>query len=419
MVSLVVASSTGGGCSSSSSVSSTARARIACQSSVAARTWSSTFSMLRRSSSSSSRSCSRPTSAWRIDSGIVPSSVGVRVEDVDDLTVLVAADPHHRVDHQVDAVALAGQVHRHRVDDERHVVGDDLDHACAATATRAARSPGCRPAPWPRPARGAGPGSSAPPPPRTGPAGCGRPDPRPAPTGSTAARTPHTAAAGPPAAALVSVRRPCRSARTRDLPPLPPCSRPPPLCALLVVIALASAAPRWRSVLADRSRAPRGNPVCGALQRAAIAGARSIRCRTRTYVRMTSDGNPYARFRRALETGNETLVVAGRARAAPGLAGRRPADLPGPAGRRPGALRARRRAVAGPVRARGARSDDRGPATGRAGARRPAGAGRRGDGAPAASVRGARGRRERVAGLRHLHDTTTAPPVVGPSRRRS
>jgi hypothetical protein len=26
--------------------------------------------------------------------------------------------------------------------------------------------------------------------------------------------------------------------------------------------------------------------------------------------RMTSDGNPYARFRRALETGNETLVVA-------------------------------------------------------------------------------------------------------------
>ena len=25
---------------------------------------------------------------------------------------------------------------------------------------------------------------------------------------------------------------------------------------------------------------------------------------------LTSDGNPYARFRRALETGNETLVVA-------------------------------------------------------------------------------------------------------------
>jgi hypothetical protein len=29
-----------------------------------------------------------------------------------------------------------------------------------------------------------------------------------------------------------------------------------------------------------------------------------------TYVRVTSDGNPYARFRRALETGNEALVTA-------------------------------------------------------------------------------------------------------------
>ena len=30
----------------------------------------------------------------------------------------------------------------------------------------------------------------------------------------------------------------------------------------------------------------------------------------RTYVRMTSEGNPYARFRRALATGNEALVTA-------------------------------------------------------------------------------------------------------------
>jgi hypothetical protein len=30
----------------------------------------------------------------------------------------------------------------------------------------------------------------------------------------------------------------------------------------------------------------------------------------RTYVRVTSDGNPYARFKRALETGNEALVTA-------------------------------------------------------------------------------------------------------------
>lgn len=40
------------------------------------------------------------------------------------------------------------------------------------------------------------------------------------------------------------------------------------------------------------------------------AGARSIRRVGEHTFAMTSDGNPYARFRRALETGNETLVVA-------------------------------------------------------------------------------------------------------------
>lgn len=39
----------------------------------------------------------------------------------------------------------------------------------------------------------------------------------------------------------------------------------------------------------------------------------------RTYVRMTSDGSPYARFRRALETGNEMLVL-GAARELPQIA---------------------------------------------------------------------------------------------------
>ena len=43
-------------------------------------------------------------------------------------SLVVAQDAYHRVDHEVDAVALAPQLHRHRVDDERHVVGDDLDH---------------------------------------------------------------------------------------------------------------------------------------------------------------------------------------------------------------------------------------------------------------------------------------------------
>ncbi len=39
----------------------------------------------------------------------------------------------------------------------------------------------------------------------------------------------------------------------------------------------------------------------------------------RTCVRMTSDGSPYARFRRALETGNEMLVL-GAARELPQIA---------------------------------------------------------------------------------------------------
>ena len=61
----------------------------------------------------------------RLGDRVIVFAVGF--ENLEDLAVLVAADPHHRVDDQVDAVALAREVHRHRVDDERHVVGDDLD----------------------------------------------------------------------------------------------------------------------------------------------------------------------------------------------------------------------------------------------------------------------------------------------------
>ena len=54
--------------------------------------------------------------------------VAVGLEHLGDVTVRLAPDPDHRVDHQMDRVALARELHRHRVDDERHVVGDDLDH---------------------------------------------------------------------------------------------------------------------------------------------------------------------------------------------------------------------------------------------------------------------------------------------------
>jgi hypothetical protein len=51
---------------------------------------------------------------------------GVGRQDVDQGAGVVAADVHDRVDDQVDAEAAPVQLHRHRIDQERHVVGDDL-----------------------------------------------------------------------------------------------------------------------------------------------------------------------------------------------------------------------------------------------------------------------------------------------------
>jgi len=44
----------------------------------------------------------------------------------------VTGDVELRVDDQVDVALLAGQLHHDRVDQERHVVGDDLDHRVTA-----------------------------------------------------------------------------------------------------------------------------------------------------------------------------------------------------------------------------------------------------------------------------------------------
>ena len=44
----------------------------------------------------------------------------------------VALDVHLRVDHDPDVAVLVGELHGERVDEERHVVGDDLDRAVAA-----------------------------------------------------------------------------------------------------------------------------------------------------------------------------------------------------------------------------------------------------------------------------------------------
>ena len=54
--------------------------------------------------------------------------LGVVAQDLEELPVLVPTHPDDRVDDQVDAAAELRQLHAHRVDQERHVGVDDLDH---------------------------------------------------------------------------------------------------------------------------------------------------------------------------------------------------------------------------------------------------------------------------------------------------
>lgn len=72
-----------------------------------------------------------------LDEGVVGARglgavrVAVGSEDLDQLAGEVTADDDLRVDHDVDAAALPGQLVRHGVHEERHVVGDDLDDRVA------------------------------------------------------------------------------------------------------------------------------------------------------------------------------------------------------------------------------------------------------------------------------------------------
>lgn len=65
---------------------------------------------------------------------VVRQVLAVRLEgqNFDQLAREVAADRDLRVDHDMDAAALAGQLVGDRVDEEGHVVGDHLDHGVAA-----------------------------------------------------------------------------------------------------------------------------------------------------------------------------------------------------------------------------------------------------------------------------------------------
>jgi hypothetical protein len=57
---------------------------------------------------------------------ITDSAIARRDDDGDEV---LAHDAQHRVDEQLDRVALSDQPHRQRVHEERHVVTDDLDRA--------------------------------------------------------------------------------------------------------------------------------------------------------------------------------------------------------------------------------------------------------------------------------------------------
>ncbi len=55
------------------------------------------------------------------------------------LTRDIAPDPQLRVDHQVDTKIVTAEFHRHRVDEEGHVVRDDVDQGPARLQTLRAR----------------------------------------------------------------------------------------------------------------------------------------------------------------------------------------------------------------------------------------------------------------------------------------
>ena len=113
---------------SASTVSATAsaRSRIADQSSTAARTSPRTRTTSRPSSSSTAASVCRSTSRWTNDSAVASDVGSCGSRNVDD-PPRVAPDRHDRVHGEVQSEAVPDDLRRHRVDDERHVVGDDVD----------------------------------------------------------------------------------------------------------------------------------------------------------------------------------------------------------------------------------------------------------------------------------------------------
>ncbi|MDQ0991241.1 hypothetical protein QFZ74_002469 [Streptomyces sp. V3I7] len=84
----------------------------------------------------SARSVSRSISTWipGLDVRVVREvgAVGRGGQHLDELAGEIAPDDELRVDDDVDAAPLPGQLVADRVDEEGHVVGDDLDDGVAA-----------------------------------------------------------------------------------------------------------------------------------------------------------------------------------------------------------------------------------------------------------------------------------------------
>ena len=73
-----------------------------------------------------------------------PSDRPGRWQDAVQGAAEVAVDQELRVEHLADAPALAEHLHGHRVDQERPVVGDDLDHGRTAAVQPSSDWPGVR-----------------------------------------------------------------------------------------------------------------------------------------------------------------------------------------------------------------------------------------------------------------------------------
>ena len=115
----------GGGRSSRSATTLASRSRIFAQSATATRTSASTRATSAASASRRDGSTTRSTSTWM--KRFAPRLGRIAGRDIVERPVAAADDRDDRMDDEVQRQAVPVDFHRHRIDEERHVVVDDLD----------------------------------------------------------------------------------------------------------------------------------------------------------------------------------------------------------------------------------------------------------------------------------------------------